>query len=216
MKKILFLLLFSVNLFAQVKNISNANARDKNNFYLPKLGYTICYNNLKGHANWVGWTLQASDIGQGIYQGVFFSDITLGANFKRVNRSFYTNTHYDRGHLCNSQARTSNITYNRETYNMSNAVPQTPNLNRGVWKTYEDLCQMWALNGDRLTIYAGGLGKKGTLSKQNVNIPVQYWKVIFGHGSNVPLCLVFENDDKTTKAMIVDLNYIESKTGYKF
>lgn len=215
MKKSLILLLLSFQLIAQVKNISNANLSDKNNYYLPKLGYTISYNNSKGHANWVGWTLQASDIGQGIYQGVFFTDISLGANFKRVNRSFYTNTKYDRGHLCNSQARTASIGLNRETYNMTNAVPQTPNLNRGVWKKYEDLCQLWALNGDRLTIYAGGIGKIGTLSKQNVNIPQRYWKVIFGHG-NVPICLIFENDSTTDKAIIVEQSYIETKTGFKF
>lgn len=215
MKKTLFLLLLSINIFAQVKNISNANIRDKNNFYLPKLGYTVSYNNSLGHANWVGWTLQNSDIGAEIYHGVFFTDISLGANFKKVHRSFYTNTHYDRGHLCNSQARSSSVTINQETYNMTNAVPQTPNLNRGVWKKYEDLCQLWARNGDRLTIYAGGLGKIGTLSKQNVNIPQKYWKVIFGHGS-VPLCLIFENDDKTDKALIVEQSYIEQKTGFKF
>ena len=215
MKKTIVLCLITIQSFAQVKNISNANITDKNNYYLPKLGYTISYNNAKGHANWVGWTLQASDIGVQFWGGVFFQDITLGANFKRVSRSFYTNTKYDRGHLCNSQARSSNVTYNRETYNMTNAVPQTQKLNRGVWKKYEELCQLWALNGERLTIYAGGLGKIGTLSKQNVNIPQRYWKVIFGHG-NVPLCLVFENDNKTDKAMIVEKSFIEQKTGYQY
>ncbi|PWK27156.1 endonuclease G [Arcicella aurantiaca] len=215
MKKLLILLLISVQTFSQVKNISNATSKDKNNYYLPKKGYIISYNNILGHANWVGWTLKKTDIGVEKYPGVFYTDISLGANFKRVNRSFYSNTHYDRGHLCNSQARTSTVLLNKETYVMTNAVPQTPNLNRGIWKKYEDLCQLWALNNENLTIYAGGLGKIGTLSQQNVNIPEFYWKVIFGHGTQ-PLCLLFKNDDKTVTAKIVELSYIQSKTGYQF
>jgi endonuclease G, mitochondrial len=213
MKKVFFLLLFTFQLFAQVKNISNANLVDRNNFYLPKFSYTISYNEKLGHANWVGWQLQANDIGDQVYQGVFKSDLHLPDGFKVINRNAYSKTQYDRGHLCNSQARTSSVAINAETYLMTNAVPQSIKCNRGTWKRLEDMCQRWALQGDYLTIYAGCLGRKGSLSKQNVNIPKQFWKVVLGHGP--PVCMIFDNDD-SERIMTVDLMYIEKLTGYKF
>lgn len=213
MKKVFFLLLLSLQLFAQVKNISNANLVDRNNFYLPKFSYTISYNEKLGHANWVGWQLQANDIGSKVYRGVFKSDLNLPAGFKVINRSAYSKTLYDRGHFCNSQARTSSVSINAETYIMTNAVPQSIKCNRGTWKKLEDMCQRWALQGDYLTIYAGCIGRKGSLTKQNVNIPKQLWKVVLGHGP--PVCMIFDNDE-SERIMTVDLIYIEKLTGYKF
>jgi endonuclease G, mitochondrial len=213
MKKLLFFWLFSLPIFGQVKNISNANLVDKDNFYLPKFSYTISYNDKLGHANWVGWQLQANDIGTNVYHGVFKSDVNLPDGFRIIHRKSYTKTAYDRGHLCNSQARSSSVSINAETYLMTNAVPQAVKCNRGTWKRLEDLCQQWALQGDYLTIYAGCLGRKGSLTKQGVNIPKQFWKVVLGHGP--PVCMIFDNDE-SERFMTVDIQMIERLTGYKF
>jgi endonuclease G, mitochondrial len=217
MKKYLILLIltiFNIHLFAQVKNISNAT-NSVTNYYLQKLTYSMSYNASLGHANWVAWTLKASDISVNYCGCLFRQDDNLPEEIRKISRSAYNKTKYDRGHFCNSQARSQNANVNAETYVMTNAVPQTPNLNRGVWKKYEEMCQLWARNGETLTIYAGAIGKKGTLKKNSVNIPKQFWKVIFGHGA-APICLLFENDDTTDKAMIVELSYIERITNYKF
>jgi endonuclease G len=214
MKKILILCLISFTGFGQAENISNANLSDKHNYFLPKLGYTLSYNDSLHHANWVRWTLVKTDIGSTERQNDFRPDVDLPKGFYKVLPSDYSQGGYDRGHLCNSQARTSSVTLNEETFLMSNMIPQHPRCNRGSWKHLEDQCQSWVRdNNEKLTIYAGYFGSIGTL-KHGVSIPAQCWKVIYGHGL-VPICIVFENDE-SEKFSVVDLSFIEKQTGYTF
>ena len=76
----------------------------------------------------------------------------------RVKPSDYTNTGYDRGHMAPSYI--IGLLYGeaaqRETFLMSNVIPQMPELNRGPWKKLEamiantlsrSLGQIWVVTG---------------------------------------------------------------------
>jgi endonuclease G len=214
-KIIIFLCLILFIEYKPSENISNANTKDRYNYLMVKLGYTLSYNDSLHTANWVRWTFDKSDIGTTDRQNDFRPDSDLPKDFYHVTPTDYSGSHYDRGHICNSQAKTSSIKTNQETFLMTNMFPQTVKCNRGSWKHIEDLTQSWIKDNDEhLIIFAGGLGTNGKL-KHGVNIPKECWKVIFGHGKT-PLVYIFENDDSQKITTYTTLDSIEIKTHYKF
>ena len=203
-------------LFAQT-NISNANAQDANNYFLQKNGYCLSYNNAKGRANWVAWSLQKSDQGKTPRQNDFAPDHTLPKAFKHVVPQDFSGTGYDKGHLCNSQARTASVALNHETFLMTNIIPQSPACNRGPWRVLEENCATWSRT-ETLVIYAGGIGELQIIGKSKISVPQYCWKVIFGHNKD-PVCVIMPNTPKLKadyKAYIVPLDVIIKKTGYQF
>jgi DNA/RNA endonuclease G (NUC1) len=92
--------------------------------------------------------------------------------FKRDNKmelksAEYTNSGYDRGHLC------PNEDFGCPTFVMSNVVPMTPNFNRGSWKQSESYLRKTYPGS---TIYKGcNYGAyKGVLQ-----IPTSCWYKVF-------------------------------------
>ena len=58
-----------------------------------------------------------------------------------VTHRHYTHSGYDRGHMAPNHAIATRFgrTAQLETFRMTNVCPQTPNLNRGVWKKIEGM-----------------------------------------------------------------------------
>jgi endonuclease G len=59
----------------------------------------------------------------------------------KVRPTDYTGSGYDRGHIAPSADRTRNETDNSSTFEMTNMMPQVPELNRGVWGDLEEYCR---------------------------------------------------------------------------
>ncbi len=224
MKKLISIILISLivsfsngTIFGQ-NNISNANS-EKNNFLMIKHGYRLSYNDSLRHANWVTWVLMKSHIGTVERQNDFAPDTKLPKGFTVITPNDYSRSGYDRGHLCNSQAWTDSIKDNRETFLMTNMIPQSPKCNRGTWKSLEDYCQDLALKGNILTIYAGGYLTKGVFSPKRIDIPAFCWKVIYINNNPKPICVLMPNNeqiDHDWHKYQVDLQHISVITGYKF
>lgn len=49
----------------------------------------------------------------------------------------YSHSGYDKGHLANAEDFAYNCEEDELTFRYYNCVPQTPELNRGIWKSYE-------------------------------------------------------------------------------
>lgn len=218
----IILFLFSICSMGQVKNISGANDYDINSFYLKYKGFEMSYNDSLKHANWVGWTLESSDIGTTQRQNDFHPDGQIKKlGFTVITPQDYANIGYDRGHLCNSQARTASVELNSETFSMANMIPQTPDLNRHTWESLEMDCENWAKQGEHLIIYAGGYGSQPSkISSKSIDVPLYCWKVIFGHGAT-PICVIFPNENGLPstwkhKEFITTLEDLENKLHYKF
>lgn len=99
--------------------------------------------------------------------------------------SDYTNSGFDRGHLCPSADRTRTKADNSATFLMSNMTPQSPQLNREPWARFEDYCRTLATKGYRLYIVAGQYGTGGegstgfaSTAKNGVVVPARSYKVI--------------------------------------
>lgn len=160
-------------------NPSNAvaDSSQRENFLITRPQYTLSYNDKKRHANWVSWHLCARDLGN-IERGRFQPDSSLPNGFYPVTPAAYTNSGYDRGHLCPSGDRTDTVENNNATFLMTNIFPQTGDNNQGPWRVLEDYCRSLTEHGNELYIIAGGSGKREVLSKGNVNVPKNTWKIV--------------------------------------
>lgn len=195
------LLSFAVFLFAEnpltFGNPTNAGQEDKNNFLLVKEGYTLSYNDSLLGANWVAWHLDENDLGDSGRSNSFKNDTSLPENFYQVTSKDYQYAAYgfDRGHLCPSADRTATTQINKETFLMTNMLPQAPNLNRKVWMHLENYEREMTYGGNELYIFAGGWGKGGDgdrgyfteipvsikdneLSGKSIAVPQFCWKII--------------------------------------
>ncbi len=169
-------------------NPSNAttNPSDSNNYLISKSQYTVSYNNSYGEANWSSWHLSNAWKGSAARCDCFTSDSTLPSGYNKVTTSNYTNSGFDRGHLCPSEDRDGSDSDNRATFIMTNITPQAPILNQQVWSSFEAYCRNLMTSGNELYIIAGGYGSGGngskggdslTINKGKINVYAHYWKV---------------------------------------
>lgn len=226
-------------------NPTNAANVDKSNYLLVKNTYTMSYNDMRCIPNWVAWHLDLSDIGTTGRSGKFISDSSLPPSFTKITSSDYNSKLYgfDRGHLCPSADRSRNINDNRETFLMTNMVPQSPRCNRILWKALEDYERTLTKQGKELYIVAGtyGVGAKSqkgyfeyikTKGGKSITVPKYCYKIILileaGDNDfmratkNTAVIGVFidNNEDSpknySWKNYVVSVDYIEEKTAADF
>lgn len=128
-------------------NPSSASTSNANNYLLSRTEYSLSYNNSKGKANWVSWHLSTAWIGSATRKDNFIADPLLPSSFFKAITSHYTNTGFDRGHLCPSADRTYTQTANDNTFYMTNIAPQSPRNNRTTWANLESYCRKLASEG---------------------------------------------------------------------
>ena len=164
----------------QLGNPSNAteNASNRSHYLIQRTVQALDYNDELGEANWASWDLTANDIGSAGRSPAFITDTTLPAGFTRVTSADYTNSGFNRGHLCPSADRTRNDTDNALVFYMSNIVPQTADNNQGPWVGFETYCRTLATSGNELLIIAGGSGYTSSrIPSGKAAIPGHLWKI---------------------------------------
>lgn len=172
-------------------NPSKCELTEEEDYILEKNEYTLSYNSQKLIPNWVSWHLSSSDIGESGRANDFRPDFTLPEKFYAVKKSDYQYVKYgfDRGHVCPSADRSASKESNSVTFLMTNMIPQSPDLNRIVWKDFEAFERALSLEGNELYIIAGGEGKGGESEKGyfesiplvnglEIQVPSHCWKIL--------------------------------------
>ena len=75
-----------------------------------------------------------------------------------------TQTWYDRGHICASQDRMCSQQVNKQTFYMTNMMPQVNTFNSGIWSKMESKVRYWNNNNTRDTLF---VVKGGTIDQSD-------------------------------------------------
>lgn len=169
-----------VTLQMQLGNASGATVDPNNHshYLIQRAQYALDYCDSEGEPNWVSWDFTSSDNGP-TPRGNYTTDNSLPATFYHVKTGDYTNSGYDRGHMCPSDDRTDNVTDNNAVFLMSNFLPQAPDNNQGVWESFEYYCRALANTGDEILESDGGSGYTGAfIPSGKAAIPGYTWKIV--------------------------------------
>jgi len=108
----------------------------------------------------------------------------------------YKGSNYDKGHLANAEDFAFDCVKDELTFRYYNCLPQTANLNRGIWKTNETQIREWSQT-DSLYIICGGFFGNRKIGK--ITVPSYCWKVVQSISSKeVLFCGWFSNTSKAT------------------
>ena len=139
----------------------------------------------------------------------------------------YKNSGYDRGHMAPNYAIVTRYGEDeqKKTFKMSNIAPQTPALNRGVWRDVEHrIADLWTARYGEIWVIVGALSsvRNGeTLPGTDIDVPYAYYQVILAQeGLDVrAMALYFRQRiswyEWPTRNLI-SIDELEEKTGLDF
>ncbi len=219
MKYILvFLILISASGFlAQAADFLPVPAKD----LVRHRYYTLSYNEQFEQANWVCYVLTDSMVVNGGEERSNKFKIDKLVATGSAKSSDYTKSGYDRGHLCPAADMGFNPVAMEESFMMSNISPQTPDFNRGIWKTLETSVRNWAKQERQIIVVTGPIFKdnKGSIGQDEVAVPGYFFKIIFDDtDSPKMLAFIFPNakSDRPLTDFAVPTDKAEKLTGYDF
>jgi endonuclease G len=155
--------------------------------------YTVNFSNTLHEPLWVSYKLYrgGGDCSRAGFH--FYNDID---SLQTARNKDYARSGYDKGHLANAEDFASDCTKDELTFRYYNCLPQTPNLNRGVWKTNEEQVRGWSQSDSLLVVCGGTFGKKKI---GRIAVPDCCWKVVQSLSSRkVLFCGWFYNTSSAT------------------
>lgn len=155
--------------------------------------YLLSWNPHSRELNWAAWRLSAQDLGTVGRRDRFTADsdlehyLSTAQSGHAVDPNDYRGTCFDRGHQVPSGDRTDQPENNAATFNMSNIIPQTAWLNRGVWEHLEHHSRELVRGTDSvLFIYAGPVYADGderwTGLNHDIAVPTKNFKILVRGG----------------------------------
>jgi len=159
---------------------SDANPAD--DVLLTRPQFTLSFNAARGVPNWVSWDLNTTQFGDADRCNCFTTDAQLVAlGVPPVHDFDYRNGGYDRGHVVQSESRTTTDQENAATFLFSNIMPQAANNNQGPWSRLENELNDIARTGTKeIYVIAGaewGAAPQSLKDEGKVFIPEFTWKV---------------------------------------
>ena len=199
MIRIIYLFVLSCMLFAQDVPLSDEERAisigkhlryesEKPSRYLIYNGFVVSYDSLRKIPDYSLHLLvpdQISDFGNRAKRKNQFSmDYRLG-EYSSTNAD-YKGSNYDRGHLVPAGDFFWNQLLKDETFVLTNAAPQNPNLNRGLWRKIENRIRNNVLECECEALIVTGTttNPDTTITIGQVGIPASFYKIVYFPGKN--------------------------------
>lgn len=202
-----------------------APLQDKPELVITHDAYTVSYNTTTMCPNYVAWHLTAERInGTAERLSTFKVDPDIPVVYQ-IKHADYTNSGYDRGHMCPAADNKCSVEYMTQSFYTSNICPQTATLNRGDWETLEDKCRDWVQTCSDLYIVCGPIFDNqvppyiAPVNRPKITVPDRFFKVILCLGASPKAIGFIYYNDETKKSMrdyTVTIDEIEYISGIDF
>lgn len=169
--------------------------------------YTVNFSNTLHEPLWISYKLFRGGGECGRAKFRFHNDID---SLKTATDKDYAHSGYDKGHLANAEDFANDCIKDELTFRYYNCLPQTPNLNRGVWKSNEEQVREWS-QSDSLLVVCGGSNWKKKIGR--IAVPDYCWKVVQSLSTKkVLFCGWFTNTTAAT-VEVVSVAELVKRTG---
>ncbi len=136
----------------------------------------------------------------------------------------YRKSGYDRGHMVPNHAVASRYgqAAQKLTFMMSNIAPQTPALNRGVWRDLEHrIADLWTARYGEIWVVVGCVSADGGMLASDIDLPSAYYQIVIAQeGMHVrAFAVLLEQNvgwDEWAARNIVTIDELEELSGLDF
>ncbi|UMB55519.1 DNA/RNA non-specific endonuclease [Lutibacter sp. A64] len=183
--------------------------------------YSLSYNEKHEQAEWVAYILKDSHISSTNFKRPYFEKDSK-VKTKSAHYKNYSNSGYDKGHLCPAGDRKFSKSAFNETFLTSNISPQEHQFNAGVWNRLEQKTRYWATKYKNLYIVTGGILENSakTIGSEKVTVPNYFYKIILDFQEPEIKAIAFliphENSEKALYKFVTSIDKIEELTGIDF
>ena len=161
---------------------SDSIAQTTQTIHLDKGSYQVEFAPTLGIPTLVSWSVSDSDLGVTKRSPSFRFKTDKDTPRPRVTSSLYTNSGFQRGHMCPAADRSIDYKSMRSTFVMTNVCPMTSALNTGRWKAWEEKARRIARDkGQCFCIAAPFFFPCDTqwIGKHRVAVPHAFFKILY-------------------------------------
>ncbi len=218
MKYIILLLLLPFNLWGQEDNyLPQVQPRE---ILVHHTAFTMSYNAGYVLPSWVAYKLTkemlvpAKEVKAKYIPDPDISD-------RKADKKDYKGSSYIMAQLVPAEDMQFSEEAQKETYYMSNIIPQKMAFYRYIWSELTQLTHKWVSESSGLYIVTGPVLKDapfGTIGEDKVSIPERYYKVILDMDNNRAIGFVFDNNmsSRSIEKFAVPVDKVEEITGIDF
>lgn len=167
-------------------------------------GFDVHFNPSTHLPNYVAYELTAAEArGTLEREGKFHTDPHVRSCATPTD---YAQSGYDRGHLVPAGDLRFNTAAMRNSFVMTNIVPQSSRLNEGGWARLEEKIREWALRDEALLVMAGPVvtAHAQRIGPTGVAVPEQFFKVVVAHHRVPPRAIAFVYDNAESDGNLAD------------
>lgn len=190
---------------------------------IKHLGFTISYNHDWRIPNWVAYELTAQEVAGDLGRYDKFLPDPL-VNGDPVVTKDYSNSGYDRGHMCPAADMKWSEQAMKESFYMTNICPQNHNNNAGDWKDLEELGRDLAAKYGNIYICCGPIventdTKIGTV--RQIVVPQAFYKVLLrrkadGQWTAIGFVMPNRAGNRPLMTYMLPIDEVEQQTGIDF
>ena len=137
----------------------------------------------------------------------------------------YTGTGWDRGHLAPNGALAWSVEAQRASFTVSNIAPQSPRMNRNIWRCFETSIREWAVAYGDIHVVVGTLAGPRTIVSERdpdrvaVSVPSHFFAVVYRPApepSALAVLVPNEPGHRDIRDFTMTVAGLEAGTGYRF